>query len=455
MKLTFIDTEYSNSKNKSICQIGIISYEDITSNNPLLCESYLINPEDGFTNICSSIHGITEQQVKNKPTFPIVWKEIQKYFTNAIIVGHNVAAADLNAIYRSLVRYNIEIPEMYYICTLNMAKSYVPMAYVENYSLGALCSAFGIKNKKEHDALEDCNACHEIFKAINDKFKVNFNSLISKYEPSYISEYESFISDSELRYKISDFYGQIKGFALDGEISQEEYSYVIEWRNNFLKFHNIPIIKEIIETLENILEDGIITIPEIQSLEKTIFSYLSDVSTAPITLATQILDGMLKGILIDNKINQEECRQLGIWLYENVDLAGHFPFDKLYSLVNNVLEDGIITEEESNLLVKEINSMLNPVESLKNDSCSVEGKIICLSGNFAYGSKGDVEQYLINKGATVENSVKKNTDILIVGDQECAAFSNGTYGTKVKKAIEYNNKGCHIQIAKENDIIKN
>ena len=32
-------------------------------------------------------------------------------------------------------------------------------------------------------------------------------------------------------------------------------------------------------------------------------------------------------------------------------------------------------------------------------------------------------------------------------------YSNGTYGTKVKKAMEYNDKGCNIQIIKESDLL--
>ena len=39
----------------------------------------------------------------------------------------------------------------------------------------------------------------------------------------------------------------------------------------------------------------------------------------------------------------------------------------------------------------------------------------------------------------------------MIGNCECQAYSNGTYGTKVKKAIEFNEKGCHIKIIKESD----
>ena len=43
----------------------------------------------------------------------------------------------------------------------------------------------------------------------------------------------------------------------------------------------------------------------------------------------------------------------------------------------------------------------------------------------------------------------------MIGDCECQAYSNGTYGTKVKKAIEYNEKGANIQIIKEFDFFTN
>ena len=44
---------------------------------------------------------------------------------------------------------------------------------------------------------------------------------------------------------------------------------------------------------------------------------------------------------------------------------------------------------------------------------------------------------------------------LIIGSYACQADSNGTYGTKVKKAIEYNEKGGNVQIMKETDFFVN
>ena len=119
-----------------------------------------------------------------------------------------------------------------------------------------------------------------------------------------------------------------------------------------------------------------------------------------------------------------------------------FPCDEL------IRAETLSQSKEMTALICE---MLNPVETLKSQVLSVEGKHVCLSGNFAYGQKSDVEEYIVARGGTVDNGVRKTTDILMIGDCECQAYSNGTYGTKVKKAMEYNKKGCSIQIIKETD----
>lgn len=119
-KVTYFDVEYANCKNKSICQIGIMC-EDFSNSEPYYPELDLyINPEDGFDDNCIKIHGITKSKVENEPTFPDAWKDIEKYFTNAVVIGHNVASADLDALVKALKRYNLDIPELYYICTYEL-----------------------------------------------------------------------------------------------------------------------------------------------------------------------------------------------------------------------------------------------------------------------------------------------------------------------------------------------
>lgn len=451
-KVTYFDVEYANNKNKSICQIGIMC-ENFSDGEPYYPERDIyINPEDGFDDFCIKIHGITEDTVKNEPAFSAVWKEIEKYFTNAVIIGHNVAGADLDALVKALKRYNLDIPELYYICTLDLARQYIPSYAVADYSMSTLCEYFGVDIDSEHNAFDDACACADLFKAIIEEYAIDIDDIkIKKYNPCVEKEFSQFIASPVIRKAISEFYGVIRGFSIDNEISPEEFDFIKNWKKDFSVYDNQKDIADIISVLDKIIADGTITIEEIVELQGVVKAYLDVVSTSPITLATQILDGILRGITVDGQITESECKNLRQWLYDNIYLSDHFPFNKAREVLDKVLEDSIITKEEAEYITHMINEMLNPVDCLKEEINSVDGKHVCLSGNFAYGQKSDVEKFIVSKGGIIDSSVKKSTDILMIGNCECQAYSNGTYGTKVKKAIEYNEKGSHIKIIKESD----
>lgn len=455
-KVTYFDVEYANSKNKAICQLGIVC-ENYNDHEPYYPElNIYVNPEDGFDANCIRVHGITSSKVENEPNFPEVWKDIEKYFTNAVVIGHNVASSDLDALVKNLRRYNLDIPEFYYICTFNLAKKFIPRYCVKNYSMSALCEYFEIDIDSEHNAFDDACACSDLFNAMVEAFDINVDDYVQKYYPHDTDIHSSFIDASLLRKTISEFYGVVKGFSIDNIINQDEIDYIETWRKNNLKYSDHKEVAEIIDVIDAILDDNVITLEEIAQLQRCMKEYLDAMSTSPITLATQILDGILKGITVDGEISEEECRNLRQWLYDNIYLSDHFPFNKAIEVVDKVLDDSVITKEESDYLTSVIKDMLNPVESLKAEVYSIEGNHICLSGNFAYdGQKPAVERYIIEHGGIVDSNVKKTTDYLLVGDCECQAYSNGTYGTKVKKAIEYNGKGCNIQIVKEKDFFAN
>ena len=450
-KVTYFDVEYANSKNKSICQIGIMC-EDFETGEPFYPELEIyINPEDGFDLNCTRIHGITAAKVKDELNFPEVWKKIEKYFTNAVIIGHNVASSDLDALVKALRRYKLDIPEFYYICTYELARTFVHPYCVPNFKLSSLCDYFEIDIDNEHNAFDDACACADLLKAIIESYEFDVDDYVKKYIPNDTYEQDAFIADSELRKAISEFYGVIRGFSIDNIINDDEVAYIKEWRESNYKYINHKEIKNIIAVIDDILADDVITLDEMMDLQNAIQSYLDIVSTSEITLATQILDGILKGIIVDEEISESECKNLRQWLYDHIYLSNHFPFDKTIALIDSALEDNIITKEESAYITSVIKDLLNPVDALKEQVYSVDGKHVCLSGDFEYGKKPKVEEYIVARNGIIDSTVKKTTDILLIGGLGCQAYSNGTYGTKVKKAIEYNEKGCNIQIIKESD----
>lgn len=452
-KVTYFDVEYANSKNKSICQLGLLC-EDYDSGEPYYPERNIyLNPGDGFDDICVRVHGITFAKVKDAPLFPAVWPEIEKYFTNTVIVGHNVAASDLDALTKNLSRYNIDIPEIYYICTLELARTYVPRFAVENHQLGTLCKYFDIDIDSEHDAFDDACANTDLFKALVETYDIDIHKHIKRYIPQKTKEFEQYVANPQIRKSISEFYGLIRGFSIDNIISEEETTYIRKWKEDNLQYSSLPEIGAIISAIDMILEDGVVTVEESFRLQQIIRQYMDIVSTSPVTLSTQILHGIMKGIIVDGIISTEESENLRRWLYDNIHLSGHYPFTQIVPVLEDALSDSHITAEESEYITQVIQSLLDPVCHLKSQIYSVEGKHVCLSGNFAHGSKSSVEKYIIERGGSIDSSVKKSTDILLIGSSECQAYAHGTYGTKVKKAMEYNQKGCNISIVKEEDLI--
>lgn len=82
---------------------------------------------------------------------------------------------------------------------------------------------------------------------------------------------------------------------------------------------------------------------------------------------------------------------------------------------------------------------------------SFEGQVVCLTGDFDYGSKGEVKSYIENSGGSVSSSVAKKTTVVLMGNKGSAAWSRGDYGTKIEKAIERKKTTNDILILKESN----
>lgn len=170
------------------------------------------------------------------------------------------------------------------------------------------------------------------------------------------------------------------------------------------------------------------------------------------------LKELLSDASLDGKITKSEVFSLKSWLDSNQNLAGNYPFDIVFKSIEKVLEDGVLEQEELEELFDIFQEVLDPVNAVaKCDDSHIDfsEKKICLSGEFEFfSSKAEVESLLIAKGAEIKKSVVKSLDYLIVGGKGSDAWSSGNYGTKVKKALEWNEKGSAIQILREEDFKK-
>ncbi len=175
---------------------------------------------------------------------------------------------------------------------------------------------------------------------------------------------------------------------------------------------------------------------------------LSDTS-----MSLNTLKSILKEITDDGVLTSNEVLFLENWMEQNAALRGNFPYDKIFDTVESALADGVLEQAELQKMFELFDNVADPVaHSCSCAAFDIAGKSFCLTGEFNYGARSAVEKLLIAKGGIPVKSVTKKTDYVIVGSQGSDAWVGGNYGTKIKKALELQEKGIPIQIVKESDI---
>lgn len=433
-----IDIENPNARGNSICSIGII----VVKNKKVVDEKYsLINPEDRFDVNNSNITGLNYFDVKDAPTFKEYWKSIKELFENNIIVGHNITY-DLTVIAKALERYDIEVPIFNYYCTLKLSRNFIN---TNSYSLNSLCDLLNVNLEKHHNALEDAKASQKIFEYLD------YNNDIRTSEKF---EFESKLLDkldSKLETNINTLYGIIKGINYDGIIDDKEIRKLKSWVEDNRLYKQYLLFDRIISKLEEILYDNIITEYERIELEKLVTSINISKIYSESTLSLQVLNGILDGIVCNQKVNQKEINSLNIWLKQNDYLKDVYPYDKVLLEVNKVLEDGILTEEESNYIFDIFNEIVNP-DFNNDENIEFDGKTFCLTGEFKCATKQEISKKLQELGGIEKTGVSSKLDYLIVGGIGSDAWKFGKIGGKQAKAQELNEKGADIKIIDENNL---
>ncbi len=149
------DTETPNSRNDSICSIGI----SVVENGEIIDERYdLVDPEARFDVFNVELHGITPEMVRYEKNFPGLWEEISPIMDSGILVAHN-ATFDLGVLSKLFRRYGIDRKADPYACTVQLGRKCLPQA--PNHKLNTLCSLLGI-SLDHHNAASDSHACAEL-----------------------------------------------------------------------------------------------------------------------------------------------------------------------------------------------------------------------------------------------------------------------------------------------------
>lgn len=155
-----IDYETANGSYESVCAVGITLVENqkVTSNFYTL-----IKPEDDFLffdPFNTSIHGITERDVKKAPSFREVWPEIEKiYSTDRIPFACHYAGFDIRVTEAMLHSIGNSFDDIEFYDTCTISKKVWPELI--NFKLNTISTFLGI-DLDHHNAASDAEACAQI-----------------------------------------------------------------------------------------------------------------------------------------------------------------------------------------------------------------------------------------------------------------------------------------------------
>lgn len=168
MRQIFLDTETTGllpEEGHRVIEIGCIEMVNrrVTGNNLHL----YLNPERDIDVAASEIHGITLDQLQDKPRFADIATQFLEFVAGAEIIIHN-AAFDMGFLESELSKTNRQPlrPQLANVVdTYQMAKVLHPG---KRKSLDALCERYGISNahRTHHGALLDAGLLAEVFLAM-------------------------------------------------------------------------------------------------------------------------------------------------------------------------------------------------------------------------------------------------------------------------------------------------
>lgn len=155
-KFVAIDFETANADLASICQVGVVTFED-----GRVVESWgsLINPQDHFDWINIDIHGIDEAAVKDAPTFQQIYAEMLRRLQGNVVASHT--SFDRTALSQAVVKHNLSGIPCQWLDSARVVRRAWAQWSRKGYGLTNVCGELGI-SYIAHDAIEDARAAGEV-----------------------------------------------------------------------------------------------------------------------------------------------------------------------------------------------------------------------------------------------------------------------------------------------------
>lgn len=167
MRAIFYDTETTGLKAKTEYVIELAAY-DLERNTTF--ESF-INSGSPIPREATNIHGITDEMVKDAPSFADIIPEFNKFCEgDVVLIAHNNDAFDIHFMRAEYERSGHSLPDWKFLDSLKWARRYRPD--LPRHTLQSLREVYGVKENRAHRALDDVMVLKEVFCSMIDDLSI-------------------------------------------------------------------------------------------------------------------------------------------------------------------------------------------------------------------------------------------------------------------------------------------
>lgn len=181
-----LETTGTNVATDRIVEMAILK---VHPNGNTESKSWLINPEMPIPAEVTAIHGITDEQVANEPTFKQRSREIQQFIQGCDLAGFNSNRFDIPLLAEELLRAELDF-DMKNTVAVDVQTIFHKM---EKRTLGAAYTFYCGKNLTDaHSAVADTQATYEVLLAQLQRYPELENDVKSLAAFSTHSEFVDF-----------------------------------------------------------------------------------------------------------------------------------------------------------------------------------------------------------------------------------------------------------------------
>lgn len=171
--------------------------------------------------------------------------------------------------------------------------------------------------------------------------------------------------------------------------------------------------------------------------------------------------GVVRGIISDGAVSEDEANQLARWTRDNPNVAQRWPANLLARRLATIVRDGRVDARERAHLKALLGQLAEnqmgmdfalatdlPIDRPEPDVV-FPGQTFVFGGDMAYGPHRACERELVELGAECERSVNRRTDYLVIGALAATDWSQEGFGSLVNDVVQLRARGATIAIISE------